>query len=137
MAEHDAPSQGSAESITSEIAGTSHTIDATLNSRISACEKLVDDAIEKDLSALALAKFLKELGLEAGEAVDYIDGFNQHVAIRYSKACQPDSPTSNPSGPSDPVQAQEDQDKAVEEAAWASLCSCLHSSAPTQSSDVS
>jgi hypothetical protein len=55
------------------------------------------------------------------------------VAIRYSKARQPDSPTGNPSGPSDPVQAQEDRDKAVEEAAWASLCSRLHSSTPTQS----
>jgi hypothetical protein len=135
MAEHDAPSQGSVESITSGIAETSHTIDATLNSRILVCKKLVDN--EKDLSALALAEFLRELGLKAGEAVDYIDGFNQCVAIRYSKAHQPDSPTGNPSGPSDPVQAQEDRDKAVEEAAWASLCSRLHSSTPTQSSDVS
>jgi hypothetical protein len=73
MAEHDAPSQGSAESITSGIAETSHTIDATLNSHISVCEKLVDDAVEKDLSALALVEFLKDLRLKAREAVNYID----------------------------------------------------------------
>jgi hypothetical protein len=108
MAKHNAPSQGSAKSIISGIAETSHTIDATLNSHISVCEKLVNDAIKKGLSALALAESLKELGLKAREAVNYIDGFNQCVAIRYSKAGQPDSTTGNSSGPSDPVQAQED-----------------------------
>jgi hypothetical protein len=87
MTEHDAPSHGSAESITSGIAKTSHTIDATLNSCISACEKLVNDAVKKGLSALALAESLKELRLKAREAIDYIDEFNQCVAIRYSKAC--------------------------------------------------
>jgi hypothetical protein len=50
------------------------------------CEKMVNDAVEKGLSALALVEFLKELRLKAREAVDYIDGFNQRVAIRYSKA---------------------------------------------------
>lgn len=97
----------------------------------------MDEAVEKGVSVLVLAESLKELGLKAEEAIDYIEEFNQRIAIRRSKTRQSDSPSHEPSGPADPAQAQKDRDRAVQEAAWASLRSRLETSAPTQSSDLS
>jgi hypothetical protein len=62
----------------------------------------------------------KELGLKAAEAIDYIEKYKQRVEIRRSKAKQCDSSSDNP--PQDePTGTQEERDKAVEEAAWATL----------------
>jgi hypothetical protein len=108
------------------------------------CEKLVDDAVERDIPATVLADSLKELGLKAIEAMDYIEEFNQRIAIRRSKARVPGSPHHEHDGPStEPTaeapshaRAQEDRDRAVEEAAWASLRSKLEVAAPVLSSGL-
>ena len=57
--------------------------------------------MEKDLPAAVLTDPLKNLGLKAIEAIDYLEEFNQRVAIRRSKAKQSgsqqqDSPHESP-----------------------------------------
>ena len=138
MPDQDAQSQDTFESHTAGTAEASHSNEASIDSRVAACEKLVDEAIEKDISATALGNSLKDLGLKAFEAVDYIDEFNQRVAIRRSKARQQDTPLpeSSTGGP-DHVQDQAERDKAVEEAAWAALFSKLKSSAVPPPSGLS
>ena len=107
---------------------------SSVDARVSACGKLVDEAMEKDWPAATLADALKELGLRAIEAVDYIEEFNQRLAIRRSKAKRPETPPSEPHvQESDHVAQQDERDKAVEEAAWASLRSGLEATAPTMS----
>jgi hypothetical protein len=98
----------------------------------------VDEAVEKDLPAAVLADSLRSLGLKAIEAIDYIEEFNQRVAIRRSKAKQPESQQQDfsPESPAH-MQDQEERDKAVDEAAWASLRSKLEAAAPAQSFDLS
>ena len=69
---------------------------------------------------LADSGSLKELWLMAVEAINYINEFNQRIAIRRSKARQPGSPHHEPSAEpaaevQDCVQDQE-RDKAAEEA---------------------
>lgn len=97
----------------------------------------MDEAVEKDLPATRLANTLKSLGLKAAEALDYLEEFNQCVAIRRLKARQHDSPPPELSadGP-DHVQDQEERDRAVE-AAWVSLHAKLEACAPQLASDPS
>jgi hypothetical protein len=135
---------GNAESSTAATAGTSNSTDASIDNRVTACEKLVDDAVEKDIPATVLADSLKELGLKAIEAVDYLDEFNQRIAIRRSKARVPGSPphehdehsAEHTAEASSHARVQEDRDRAVEEAAWASLRSKLEVAAPALSSGL-
>ena len=81
MPDNDAHSQGTAENTTTSgtietnAAGTSH--DSSIDDRVAACERLVDEAVEKDLSAAVLADSLKSLGLKAVEAIDYLEEFNK------------------------------------------------------------
>ena len=145
MSHGDDRSQGNHESITAATAESSHSIDTSIDSRVSACEKLVDEAIEKDLPATVLADSLKELGLKAVEAVDYLEEFSQRIAIRRSKAKEPGTPPDEHVGPSvehaaeagPHANVQEDRDRAVEEAAWASLRSKLEVAVPALSSGLS
>ena len=97
MSDHDGRSQGTLESPLSAgvVAGTSASA-SSIDNRLSACEKLVDEAVNKDLPATALADSLKELGLKAVEAIDYIEEFNQRVVIHRSKVRQPDAPLDIP-----------------------------------------
>ena len=137
----DDQSQGNQESNTAGTAESSHSADASVDTRVAACEKLVDDAVERDLPATVLADSLKEVGLKAIEAVDYLEEFNQRIAIRRSKAKAPGSPPHDHDEPSAEApnhsRAQEDRDRAVEEAAWASLRSKLEVAAPALSSGLS
>jgi hypothetical protein len=125
MPEHDHHSQSTYDT-TSGSAEASGSNEALFDNRVSACEKLVDEAVEKNWSATELADALKELGIRAVEAVDYIEELAQRLEIRRAKARDPESPPHEP-----PVEAsdhrgeQEERDKAVEEAAWASLRSKL------------
>ena len=133
MPVHVTHPQGTVNSntVTSESAGASSSVDSSVNSRVTACEKLVDEAVEKDLPASVFAESLKSMGLKAVEAADYLDEFNQRVAIRRSKAKQPGSPTRELSTETHPaVEDQFDRDRAVEEAAWASLMSKLQAEVP-------
>ena len=139
MPDNDAHSQGTAENMTTSgtiemnAAGTSH--DSSIDDCVAACERLVDEAVEKDLSAAVLADSLKSLGLKAVEAIDYLEEFNQRVALRHSKAKQPESQQHNLTSEMPahtPVQDQEERDKAVDKAAWASLRSKLEAAAPAQ-----
>ena len=135
MPECDAQSQSTLKSNTTRTAETSGSTNVSLDSRVSACEKLVEEAIEKDLPATTLADSLKELGLKAVEAIDYLKEFNQRVAIHHSKAKQPGTPPCEQSNKaSDHPQNHEDCDNAVKEAAWASLCAKLESTIPIPSS---
>jgi hypothetical protein len=126
MPDHDQHSQSTFESVSAVSAEASAPINATLDNRISACEKLVDDAVENDWPPTQLADALKDLGLRAAEAIDYIDELNQRQEIRRAKARDPGSPVREPAaeGQLEPV-GQEERDRAVEEAAWASLRSKL------------
>ena len=138
MPNHNEHSQGTTESNMAATAGTSHSNDSSVLSQVSACERLVDEAVEKDLSATELADSLKELGIRAAEAADYIDEFNQRIAIHRSKARQPNSPPDElPERAETHAPDQREHDKAVEEAAWASLRSKLETAATTCSSDLS
>lgn len=138
MPDQDAQSQETFESNTAGTAEASHSNEASVVSRVMACEKLVEDALERDLPATVLADSLKELGLKAIEAVDYIDEFNQRVAIRRSKARHRDTPPpeSSTGGP-DHIQDQAERDRAVEEAAWAALRSKLEASTQPQPTSLS
>lgn len=140
MSHGDDQSQGIPESNTAETIETTGSVDQSIVSRVSACEKLVDDAVEKDLPATVLADSLKELGIKAVEAIDYLEDFNQRVAIRRSKTKDPvqGSPRAEHVA-EEPTHArvQEDRDRAVEEAAWASLRSKLEVAAPALSSGLS
>jgi hypothetical protein len=147
MSDNDARSQSTTGNTTSgtietnAAAGTaesSSSHELSIGNRLAACEGLVDDAVEKGLPAAVLADSLKDLGLKAVEAVDYLEEFNQRVAIRHSKAKQSesqqqDSPRESPRATHD----QEGRDRAVDEAAWASLLSKLESSAAAQSLGLS
>ena len=138
MPGRDGVSEGTLESAAAGTAGSSHSNELSVDSRVSACGRMVDDAVEKDLPATEFADSLKEFGLKAAEAVDYIDEFNQRIAIRRSKARQLDSsPREPPMDTQDHGQDQEERDKAVEEAAWASLRARLEAAAPVSSSDIS
>ncbi|KAF8813206.1 hypothetical protein BYT27DRAFT_7085071 [Phlegmacium glaucopus] len=102
--------------------------DPSVDARAIACERLVEDAIERDLSAAALADSLKGLGLKVVEAIDYLDDFKQRIEIRHARAKKQASPPheSSPSTGTG-LQGQEDRDRAVEEAAWATLRAKLDS----------
>jgi hypothetical protein len=126
MSEHDVLSQSTFESTTARSgeASGSGTNDAATDSRIAICEKLVDEAVEREWPATTLADALKDLGLKAIEAVDYLDELKQRLEIRRSKARRPETPPHQPPAlTEEPAQAveQEDRNRAVEEAAWASL----------------
>ena len=136
MTDHDDQSQQTAESNPTGSGETSNSVGTSIGSRLSACDRLVNEAIEKDLPATELADSLKELGLKAHEAIDYLEEFNQRIAIRRSKARQRDSPIHEPSDESANAQSQGDRDRAVDEAAWASLRAKLEVAAPVLSSGV-
>ena len=96
MAEHDIPSQGIGEGTASGTADTLHFNELSVDSRVSACKRLVEDVVEKGLSPLALADSLKVLRLKAGEAVDYLDEFKQRVTVWNFKGRESDSPSHEP-----------------------------------------
>ena len=138
MPDHDDQSQSTLNSATATMAEAFHFVEATINSWASACDKLVENAVEKDMPETSLADSLKKLGLKAIEAVNYINEFNQQVAIWCSKAKQPNSlPHELGAEGSDHAVDQQECDKAIEEAAWASLQSRLESAVPVSSPDPS
>jgi hypothetical protein len=135
MSEHHDHSQSSLGSAVASSSVTSPTDESSNASRIAASEKFVDEAIERDMGATWLSDSLKGIGLKAVEAYDYIQEYAQRMEIRRSKARQPGSPLQEPPAEaSEHVDEQEDRDKAVEEAAWASLCSKIQSADPVGSS---
>ena len=91
------------------------TMHASVDSWVTTCERLVDEAVERDLPATAFVDSLKNLEHRAIKAIDYIEEFNQHVAIRRSKTKQSESPQQESSeGLPARAQTQDDRDKAVE-----------------------
>ncbi|KAF8806497.1 hypothetical protein BYT27DRAFT_7257225 [Phlegmacium glaucopus] len=70
MSNQNAQSQGTFESETARSDAISHTSDPSVDVRAIACEKLVDDAIERDLPS-ALADSLKDLRLKVVEAAEF------------------------------------------------------------------
>ena len=138
MPEHDHPSQSTLARATGESAGPSgfsiNEEPSSLDIQASACDRLVDEAVEKGWSATALADALKEVGLKATEAVDYLEELAQRLEIRHVKARDPGSPNHNcVSEIPNNNEEQEERDRAVEEAAWASLRSKLGNSDPVTS----
>ena len=128
----NAEDQGTIDSLTTRTANSSGSIRMTVDDRLLACGKAVDDAIGRDLPASMLADTLKSFGLKASEAVDYLDEFNQRIAIRGSKEKQQASlPRESSSGGQDQGQDQRQRDIAVEEAAWASLRAKLEQATPS------
>ena len=107
--------------------------EAPVDSQVLTCEKLLDKAIEKNWPATTLMDALKWLGLKAAEAVDYIKKFSQHMEIHCSKAGQSRSPPHDLSVEAlGHAEEQKKRDKAIEEAAWASLQTKLEATAPAQ-----
>ena len=132
--EHDEHSQSTSGSITQQSgeASGSGSNEAATDDRVSMCGRLVDEAVENNWPATVLADILKDLGIRASEAADYIDELNQRIEIRRSKARRSGSPPHDPPADlPDHENMQEEQCKAFEEAAWASLRSKLTESAPT------
>ena len=62
MPVHVTHSQGAVESNIVTSAGASGSIDSSVNSRVVACEKLVDEAVEKDLSAFVSSYHISDSG---------------------------------------------------------------------------
>lgn len=141
MPDHEHQSPSTLESANGASGGStdaSGSATSPLDDRVSACEKLVDEAVEKGWTPSVLADALKELGLKAGEAIDYIEELNQRLEIRRVKARDSRSPPHDPSAETSFHDGnQEERDKAVEEAAWAALHSKLRNAAPAGSSDSS
>ncbi|KAG6904196.1 hypothetical protein DXG01_011795, partial [Tephrocybe rancida] len=152
MSENDGPPQdsqlpqGSSSGLTigtDPIPQPAPAANTSVESRIAACDKLVNDAVEGVLSAIALAESLKNLGLTAIEASDYIDEYQQRLEIRQgkSRASKPPSREPTPEGLSpdeidtfrrEREKRREGLDaqahaKAVEEAAWTQLRAKLES----------
>ena len=142
MPEHDERSQSTFASVTQqsgEASGSGSNETAT-DDRVSMCERLVDEAVENSWPAAVLADVLKDLGIRASEAADYIAELEQRIEIRRSKARRSGTPPHHDDPPADlrdHVDAQEDQRKAFEEAAWASLRSRLAETAPAATSSSS
>jgi hypothetical protein len=135
MPDQDVQSQATVESNTVGTAETSGSHEVSVDNRVIACDKLVDEAVEKDWPATVLAESLKNLGLKAVEAIDYLEEYNQRVAIRRSKAKQPEFTQPEPATESSaPMPDQQERNRAVEEAAWATLQSKLEAAAPAPSS---
>ena len=67
MPDHDERSQSTFESENTNTGESSNSAVGSLAERVSACKKLVEDALNRGLSALALADSLKEFGLNAAE----------------------------------------------------------------------
>ena len=118
MSDRNVASQSTLESQTSPS-------EATTASRVSACERLVDEAIERDMGATWLGDSLKAIGLRSVEARDYIEEYGQRMEIRRAKARQPDTHEEPVTEAAEPVDEQGNRDDAVEEAAWAALRSKL------------
>jgi hypothetical protein len=147
MPDQDVQSQGTNETNTVESNTTGTAItprpdEAAVDSRVATCERLLNEAVEKDLPATTFADFLKQLGLKAIEAIDYIEEYNQRLEIRRSKAKQhnPATVSSEPpqaTGAAVHAQEQEERDRAVEEAAWASFQSSLESASAAPPSGLS
>ena len=125
MPDHEHQSQSTLESATGATSNSteaSGSVATPFDDRVSACEKLVDEAVEKGWSSDVLADALKQLGLKAAEAVDYIDELSQRLEIRHAKARNPGSPSIDlPAESSIHDREQEERNNAVEEAAWAAL----------------
>ena len=96
MPDHDHQSRSTLESPLDECTEASGSHEASLDNRVSACERLVDEAVEKGWSAKVLANALKELGLKAIEATDYLEELGQRLEIRRAKARDPGSPHHEP-----------------------------------------
>ena len=65
----------------------------TTDNRVSICGRLVDEAIKNNWPATVLADILKDLGIRASGAADYIDELNQsksvdEVVSRWARAKQ-------------------------------------------------
>ena len=96
MPDHEPQSQSTLESSIGATGGSteaSGSVATHFDDRVSACEKLVDEAVEKGWSASVLAEALKGLGLKAVEASDYFEELNQRLEIRRAKARDSHSPT--------------------------------------------
>ena len=138
MPDHDYQSRSTLESPVGGSAGTSGSHEASFQDRVSACERLVDEAVEKNWSTTVLGTALKELGLRAVEAADYVEELTQRLEIRRGKARDPGSPVREPTANlPEHAREQEERDKAVEEAAWASFFSKLANADSAASSDSS
>ncbi|KAG6906975.1 hypothetical protein DXG01_011140 [Tephrocybe rancida] len=144
----DSQPQGSSSGFTTGTDPTSQPAPAantSVESRVAACDKLVNNAVEGVLSAIALTDSLKNLGLTAIKASDYINKYKQRLKVRQGKtrASKPPSRVPTPKGlsPDEINTFRRDQDKqkegvddqaqakAVKEAAWAQLKVKLESSA--------
>lgn len=138
MPDHDPNTPSTIDNTAGGSAEAASSNEAPLSDRVSACERLVDEAVEKGWSATVLANALKELGLKAIEAIDYIEELGQRLEIRRGKAADKGSPPHDPpAGSPDCIGEQEDRDRAVEEAAWASLHSKLENTDSGVSSGTS
>ena len=146
MPDNDARSQsttgnttsGTIETNPAGATGSLSSHDLSIDDCLTTCERLVDEAVAKDLPAAVLADSLKNLGLKAVEAIDYLEEFNQRITIRRFKAKQSESQhQDSPHGSPGPAHDQEGRDKAVDEAAWASLRSKLEPAGPAQSLGLS
>ena len=138
MPDHDLHSQTTIESTSGGSGEASGSNEAIFNNRVSACEKLVDEAVEKNWSAILLADRLEALGLKAVEAVDYIEELGQRLEIRRGKVRDQGSLPPDPAAEQpDHTGEQEDHDRTVEEAAWAALRSKLGNADPIASSGTS
>jgi hypothetical protein len=138
MSEHHASQQSTVESTAAGSSEVSPSDDVSIARRVAACEKLVDETIEKDLGVTWLKDSLKVLGIKAAEAWDYVEMFAQRMEIRRAKARQQDSPPRElPAEVSGHDDSQADRDRAVEEAAWASLSAKIDSAEQAVSSGSS
>ena len=141
MPDDEVQSQSTFEGASGSTSGSieaSSSVVSPLEDRVTACEKLVNEAVENNWPASELADALKRFKLKAIEAVDYIEELGQRLEIRRAKARVSGSPPHDPLAESSShVEDQEQRDKAVEEAAWAALRSKLGNSAPATSQESS
>ena len=126
MPDHDHQSQSTYDGISAPSAEASNSNSTSVDNWVSACEKLLDEAVENNWPATELADALKRLGLKAAEAIDYIEELSQRLEIRRAKARDPGLPRQEPiTEGNNHVTEQAERDREVEEAAWASLRSKL------------
>lgn len=98
-------------------------------------QKLVDDAVEGIISCQELAESLRDVGITAGQAEDYVDEYNQRIELRKAKSRRPNSLSPQP----DQQQPDNDTERthAIEEAAWIRLRSKLAKATPVRPENIS
>ncbi|KAG6825096.1 hypothetical protein H0H92_004708, partial [Tricholoma furcatifolium] len=117
------PTPASSESHHNRQSEVAAAVDSVIvSARANSARSLIDKAVESSMPSDEFAESLRELGLSANEAVEYVEEFQQRIRIRHEKSKEFEA---GPRDETPPVGTDEErisaEDRAADEAAWAVL----------------